>query len=86
MDNFTKKAIDKLRYEFNMFHYTAKYLHEHKDDKNELSTAVLESFLIHARLIHGFFRKQGQKDDLVAEGFIDNVALWKKKKSLIKEI
>ena len=80
MDDFLEKALDRLGYEWNIFHETSEYLQKNRDKRDMLSNAVLESFLIHARLIHEFLIKANWKDNLKADELVDDVDLWKQTK------
>ena len=82
MDNDTKSTLGIVKYEWAMFQSTADLLIEHNQANalNErFKNAILESFLIHARLIHEFIRKRGYKDNLTAKELVEDADVWDKK-------
>lgn len=71
-----KEASNHLWYEIWMFQELIKG--SSSTDNNQIITnALLESFAIHVRvLIHFFFNKSGQKDDVLAIHFFSDPSDW----------
>ena len=81
MKHETRKILDKIKYEKVMFQFTAQYLLDHQYDNCPIHGAILESFLIHARIIHEFIIKESYQDDIKANELVDNISLWEEKKN-----
>ena len=62
-----------LLYEIEMFYYAGKWLCDPTNgDDALLKNAVLESFLIHTRLLYNFFYGNRFKDDVIAEDLLSD--------------
>jgi hypothetical protein len=82
-----KEACDQIEYEKAMLDFTIKGL---RKNPRGLGYAVLmESFLIHARIINDFFygyemrlngEKKLMKDDMIAEDIVEDQEQWQKVK------
>ena len=71
----TKDAAAKVLYEWEMFEWCgqeAAKKHAHRGMKNSL----LESFLIHARVLYDFFVTPATRDDISAQHFFDDPNTW----------
>ena len=74
------ECLEKLRYEWDMLEETALYLYAHRKDENLICCAILESFLIHVRIIYQFMKDKKDKGCLIASEFVDNKKSWDNKK------
>ena len=81
-----KKLAEHIRYELDMFKYTAKYLRTTKDQF--LINVLLESFAIHSRNLFKFIYpdKQPHKDDIVVGIFVDKKRFYLKNRTPRKEL
>lgn len=72
IDPELKKGMDFFAYELHMMRRTAERLGRGESD-DVTRNALLESFLIHARALVGFFGKRSKDDDIIA---CDYVSTW----------
>jgi hypothetical protein len=81
-----QKASDALKYEIDMFRSLAEYFISGKVAKDIVARALLESFLIHVRVLTDFFypehhyKKVDRKkhDDIMAKNFFELPDKWSK--------
>ncbi len=63
-----------LFYEIWMFYESARFLKQDSKTDVVLTNVCLESFTVHGRILLDFFYNKAQKDDVIAEHYIEN---WK---------
>ena len=87
MDTDLQGCSKHLYYEVAMFEACSAWLAENRSAEKQVTYAVLESFLIHARVIWDFVcfirrdvasqrPKTSHKDDIIAEDFFDQAGDW----------
>lgn len=88
VDSRAEKAVEKIMYELMMVRNTAKKLIANQSS-NVMSTALLESFLLHVRVLYNFFTLKKHNDkyltntnepmEILAIHFFNNPSRWKNK-------
>lgn len=85
-DKELEEASNHLHYEFFMLNSVARALASGIAAQGWLGNALLESFVIHFRALHGFFYppNTAKKDDVIADDYFDDDA-WQKLRPELSE-
>ena len=74
--------VPKIQYELGQFHYCYERMcHEWKEAEQGLRNMLIEDFMLHARVLRGFFvdKPKNKDEDVSARDFFDDPAPWKTK-------
>jgi len=75
MDTQAEEIAPEVLYEWNMFEWCANELQKRPEDY-AYRNCLLESFLMHARVLHDFFMFGPKEDAVSAQDFFDDPSTW----------
>lgn len=67
-----RKIVKKIIYEFEMLEYCYEKLSKSRSKNGGMQNLFIEGFLLHARILKGFFVDKKRKDDVSATDFVDS--------------
>jgi len=81
---YAQKVVPKVDYEWSMLQVTARAMDIGLAQGSPMSNALLETFLVHARVLFDFYctppthptHYRGEEDDVSAEQFFDDPQTW----------